>query len=102
MMTVRSPDGLSVVFNDASYASRHAYGYTDLYTKQDGSWIAQVPNTWLIEVQRPCRVYDATREPAALGKAAIHAIELRELSLSDCARIKAALKDFNARSWRWK
>lgn len=61
MMTVRFPNGLSVQYNDANFALRHAE-YTDLHTKENGAWIAQVPNDCLIEVRPACRVYDALQQ----------------------------------------
>lgn len=57
MMTVRFPNGQAVQYNTATYVVR-SERYSDLYTKKDGSWIAQVPNTCLIEVVTSCRVYD--------------------------------------------
>lgn len=66
MMTVRFPNGQAVQYNTANYASRWAT-YTDLYTKKDGGWIAQVPNTCIIEVSPACHVYDALQQ-RALGQ----------------------------------
>ena len=57
MMTVRFPNGQAVQYNDATFVSRHD-SYSDLYTKQDGTWIAQIPNDCIIEVIRACRVYN--------------------------------------------
>lgn len=46
-------------YNTARFASRHAE-YTDLYAdKAETVWVAQVPNTCIIEAVRACRVYDA-------------------------------------------
>lgn len=58
MMTVRFHTGFSVQYNNANHAVRRD-GYTDLYTRKDGTWLAQVPNTALIEVVTPCRTYMA-------------------------------------------
>lgn len=59
MMTVRSPQGLAIRYNNANYATRHTE-YTDLYRKvvdgKGSDWIAQVPNSWLIELVEPCAV----------------------------------------------
>ena len=61
MMTVRFPNGQTVVYNTATYARRTAT-YTDLYTQKDGAWIAQVPNACIIETRPACRVYDALQQ----------------------------------------
>lgn len=61
-MTVRFPDGISIQYNTANYVFRSAAGYTDLYTQKDGQWIAQVPNSAVIEVVSACRVYKATTD----------------------------------------
>jgi len=107
MMTVRSPQGLSVVFNSAGFVARGAHGYTDIYESKgaDGQhkgWLAQVPNDWLIEAVRPCRVYNAMHQPAELGKAVLEAINNRELPSYETAKIKIALQGFDARKRRWK
>lgn len=56
MMTVRFPTGFCVQYNGANYALRRD-AYTDLFTKEGGTWIAQVPNDAIIEVVQPCRTY---------------------------------------------
>lgn len=61
MITVRFPNGQAVVYNNANFVHSHSE-YTNLYTKKDGVWIAQVPNTCLIEAQPPCRVHNAMQE----------------------------------------
>lgn len=58
MMWVRFPNGQCVQYNNANYVVRSQWGYTDLYTKKDGTWVAQVPNTCIIEVQFACRVWN--------------------------------------------
>jgi len=57
MITVRFSNGQAVQYNDATYVSRHT-DYSDLLTKKDGHWIAQVPNTCIIEIRSACRVYN--------------------------------------------
>jgi hypothetical protein len=77
MMTVRFPNGQAVQYNTATYACRGTNAYTDLYTRKDGAWIAQVPNTCIVEGVPACRVYQAidgqrlaelTRQVALLGR----------------------------------
>ena len=48
MITVRFPTGLVVSYPTAR-ALRNADKITDLYTDDAGDWVAQVPNTCLIE-----------------------------------------------------
>ena len=62
MMWVILPTGERRQYNDANHALRHAEGYTDIYTRKDGNWIAQIPNTWAIERVPPCCV-EAPRSP---------------------------------------
>ena len=58
MMTVRFSSGQAIQYNSANYVVRSSNGYTDLYEKKDGRWIAQVPNSCVIETTFPCRVYN--------------------------------------------
>lgn len=62
MITVRFPNGQAVQYNTATYVTRSQFGYSDLYTKENDAWIAQVPNTCLIEIVSPCRVYNAVEQ----------------------------------------
>lgn len=57
MITVRFPTGFSIQYNDACFVSRHSE-YSDLCVKEGGRWIAQVPNSCVIEVVSPCRTYN--------------------------------------------
>lgn len=63
MITVRFPNGHAVRYNAANYVTRSTE-YSDLYTKKDGVWIAQIPNTCIIESLPACRVYNALNEDA--------------------------------------
>lgn len=63
MMTVRFPGGLSLQYNEANYAVWGTGGFTDLYTKKDGTWLAQVPTAAaLIEIEPASRVYSVVNE----------------------------------------
>lgn len=62
-MTVRFPNGQAIQYNSAGFVSRHSE-YSDLYERKGAGgngevWIAQVPNSCVIECRMPCRVYDA-------------------------------------------
>ena len=61
MITVRFPNGQTVVYNTANYVTR-TENYADIYTRKDGEWIAQVPNSCIIEAVSACRVYDALQQ----------------------------------------
>lgn len=102
MITVRSPTGFSIQYNDARYATRCAE-YTDLY-KEAGQkgWVAQVPNSWVVEVMRPCRVYDAANNPEGLAEDFLKALRDRRISNYRLVDIKKALRDFDALRKRWK
>jgi hypothetical protein len=105
MMTVRFPGGLSVTYDRAFFASRAA-GYTDLYTMKDEAkreWIAQVPNTALIEREPASRVSIASNPLDQI----LHSLETRTIGNDWAAaqrlkRIKLALVDFDARRGCWK
>lgn len=57
MMTVRFPNGQAIQYNNAKYVERSEV-YTDIYDKKGGIWIAQVPNSCVIEAVTACRVYN--------------------------------------------
>lgn len=61
MMTIRFPNGQAIQYNTANYVTRTTE-YSDLYEKKDGRWIAQIPNTCVIESKPACCVYDGLRQ----------------------------------------
>ena len=103
MMTVRSPAGLSIQFNDANYVER-LQAFSDLYSEKGGFWIAQVPIDWIIEIRRPCRVYRAGQDPTEAIKAVVGEIEQHRhaLPIVELRDLKRALSRFNAKTWRWR
>ena len=57
MIRVRFDSGLVLQYNEAGWIEAGA-GYADLWTSRDKvKFIAQVPNTCVIESTPPCRVY---------------------------------------------
>lgn len=105
MLTVRFSTGFSIQYNEANYAVRNGE-YTDLYDKKGGRLFAQVPTReCVIEFVAPCRTYSAATEPSLVAKAFLSVVsdaDLRHtLSVYDLAKIKAALKPFDARRSRW-
>lgn len=106
-ITVRSPSGLSIQYNDANYAVRGNV-YTDLYESAEKKhWIAQVPSTvFVIEAIKACRVYRAGEHPADQLEAFKLFLDSRP-SLGYCdavrlAEIKQALRRFNGKTKRWR
>lgn len=63
MMTVRFQSGFSVRYNDANFVSRHGE-YSDLMTAEKGKWIAQVPNSAIIEVMPSCSCFNPIADTA--------------------------------------
>jgi len=61
VITVRFPNGQAVQYNTANYVYRRRR-YSDLLTKEDGEWVAQVPNDCIIEGVPAGRVYDALQQ----------------------------------------
>jgi hypothetical protein len=80
MMTVRFDNGFSIQYNNATFAKRNSQ-YTDLYTKEHGAWIAQVPNSAIVESVSPCRTYNPVRNDSDKVQASIDALakEIRSL-----------------------
>jgi len=58
MMTVRFPNGQAIQYNAANHVVRYKFGYSDLFTRKDGQWIVQVPNSCVIESIKACAVYN--------------------------------------------
>lgn len=57
MMWVRSPCGQCIRYDKATLVRRREAEYVDLYEDDAYTrWVAQVPNSWLIEGQRACSV----------------------------------------------
>lgn len=102
MITVRSPAGFSIQYNDAHYAVRRTE-YTDLY-KEAGQkdWVAQVPNSWVVEIVRPCRMYDAANNPQDLAEEFLKALREQRVGGYKLADIKKELRNFDALRRRWK
>jgi len=77
MMTVRFPDGTSVQYNTACFVS---YGdhYHQLRDRQDGTLIAIVPSSAIVELVTACRVYNSVQNKALDRMIAVES-ELRNL-----------------------
>lgn len=60
MITVRFATGFSIQYNNANLWTRNAE-YSDLFYQHDNKkeWVAQVPNSCIIEAVSPCRTYHA-------------------------------------------
>lgn len=106
MITVRFPTGVAVQYNDANWVNRSSHGYTDLYDKQGGRWIAQVPNECIVEPTRACRVYNSNHEPGeivdALNRMIADPAKRPMLPMDGLAELKRRLRDLNIKRWRWK
>lgn len=101
MLTVRFPSGVSIQYNSANYAIRQNNGYTDLYTKKDGEWVAQVPTAGCIVESIPaCRVYRGDIDPATLGEQVLE--QLKTLRGSTLQTLKKRLEKFDSRTHSWK
>jgi hypothetical protein len=98
MLTVRFPNGQAVQYNTANHASRGA-NYTDIYTRQGGAWVAQVPNTAIIESTPACRVYNP------LPSSAIDIVlEMLREKVTDrrLSVMKRLLAKYNTKTGLWK
>lgn len=89
MMTIRFENGCAIQYNSANWANRTQWGYTDIYTKKDGIWIAQVPNSCVIEAEPACRVYNALvgepelRRDIRVIKLDVKAIKKKQISANE-------------------
>lgn len=100
MMTVRFPSGVSIQYNNANYVIRHDAGYTDIYEKKDGRWIAQVPSAGcVIEVVPACRVYDGLGNDEAVE----HILRnIKSIARWKLEKLKRCLADYNMHTGNWK
>ncbi len=104
---MRFPDGTSIQYNNAHYAVRNTAGYTDLYDCKDEKarrWIAQFPNSCVIEVSPACRVYNALSNEGsihtlmgAMRNFGIYSDEMRAL-----ITLKKELSKLNSKTKTWK
>ncbi len=106
MITVRFPTGVAVQFNDANFAARNAGGFTDLYDRKDGRWIAQVPTAGcIVEIGKPCRVYNSNHQPEelvdALNRALADPAQRDRLPMDGLAEVKRRLRSLDIKRWRW-
>lgn len=102
MITVRFPSGFFVTYNSASWAVRKD-AFTDLYTRKDGDWVAQVNHASgaIIEVVPPCSVGTSLHSEAlkVVANGVRSFTSYSEMLL--LARLKSELQSFNARSRCW-
>lgn len=106
-MRVLMPNGALVEYQKATYANRDAMGFTDLYTKKPadgGQWLAQVPNTAMIQVGTPSKT-----TPAGIGtqdalEILLDAAKRRDGDLSGykLRDLKRLLDGFDSRRKEWK
>ena len=105
MMTVVSQNGVSRTYNTANHImwASDQSGFHDLYTnKTGGNFIARIPATWAIELQRPCSVDLPTTEinPNMAARKALDSI--RQVNPSLLRELKEVLANFNRQTGRWK
>ncbi len=108
-MTVRFPNGHAVTYKRAGYLDNRGPGW-ELYTGEGGDWIASIQESAgaMIETTSPSKVENPTM---TIGLTDAEAMEMVVRMLEnhtcpagageDTARMKAALRSFDARSWEW-
>jgi hypothetical protein len=108
MMRVRMSNGTVIEYSAANYAVRnHAGGYTDLYTKKDGVWVAQLPTReCILEPNPETRGGRVLPDPVTDLERALnvleHTDERRRVDAWLLKRLKAALDAVDGRSGRWR
>lgn len=105
MITVRSPHGLSIIYNDATFVERFST-YSDLYTdSQKSRWVAQVPNDYIIELVKPCKIEFSIPSPEKDIETILTLLERRDrgaFTYKVLIRLKKALRFYDGRRGRWK
>lgn len=100
MMRVRFLNGAVVEYPTANFADRLS-GFTDLYTKKDGTWLAQVPSSSVV-----IEVGNVIARPIDLAEQLVRVLSdptQRSLqSTAALATLKRQLAAFDARSRCWQ
>lgn len=102
MITVRFETGFSVQYNSATYC-KWRDTRVDLYTAdpaKEGKWVATVPNTCIVEVSTPCRLYNPVLNVSDAAQFVID--NLRKTETSKLIELKRELKEFDSTQRRWK
>lgn len=100
-MRVRFLSGAVVEYPSANFVSRLTLGVTDLYTKKDGTWLAQAPSSAVvIEVNAvsACAIDLAEQLVRVLADPTQRSMQ----STSALATLKRQLAAFDARSRCWQ
>ncbi len=104
-MTVRFPNGQAVTYNRAGYLSYKDDSEWELYTENGGDWIASIQKSAgaILETEAPCSIENPT---IAMTEGAALRMVARMLKDGTCpgaeaVEMKAALRNFDARSRTW-
>ena len=103
MLRVRFPSGMVVTYNSAD-AVKHYEQDTYLLTKGGGSWVAliQASSGAIIEAVSPCSVVGPSMSTVDMVNHVVSLCLQRGLSALDLIALKRAVRDFNAKTGRWK
>ena len=106
MLKARYPNGTVVQYNTATRLYRGAHGY-ELYTalkEEGGTWVAsiQASSGAIIEAVSPCSVVGPTMSTVDMVNHVVSLCLQRGLSALDLIALKRAVRDFNAKTGRWK
>jgi hypothetical protein len=107
VITVRFPNGQAVTYNDACFL-RHGEDLWTLFTAdpaKGGKTVAliQTGAGVLVEFVKPCSVVNGLTSTDNLDALAERLIRnLRNVPTSRLKRLKLALREFNAKTWRWR
>lgn len=110
MITVRFPTGVAIQYSEANFL-RYMSAGQELYTEnpdRGGTWVASIPASagCIIEVRKPCRVYNTNHEPDqvvdALNRVLADPALRDRLPTDQIAEAKRRLGAFNAKRRTWK
>lgn len=104
-MKIIFPSGITIDVQNANFAVRSNFGYTDIYDKQGGEWLAQVPNDCLILVKDVPGYFMNTIPDMSAEKAITYLTESKHLMEAPeykVAKLKHLLIDFNGTKREWK
>lgn len=107
MITLRFPSGVAVTYNDANFL-QYKDPFVRLMTaapEKQGRLVAVVPYSSGVVVGfvKPCRVEDVARKQTIEGAVELLVRDIRSArNTSEVARLKLALRAFNAKRHAWK
>jgi hypothetical protein len=102
-ITVRSPNGQAVRYNEARYVTWDVVGGARLWAAETGSIIGRVlpHSVSIVEFTRPCEMTNPLKNPDEAIRIVIQGIRGAK-NLAAVRDLKRELQHFDAKRWSWK